>query len=105
MEQLRRGLITAEQVQFSELQNIITRALGTEGTVQADTRDMTAEPGDTLLLVSDGLTRHLSNGEIIRIVSGASSCKDACAHLITAAREAGGLDNITCLILRFQEKL
>jgi len=87
MEQLRRGLITAEQVQFSEVQNIITRALGTESRVQADVRDMTAEPGDTLLLVSDGLTRHISDGEILRIVSSASSCKEACAHLVSAARE------------------
>lgn len=104
MEQLRRGLITAEQAQFSEVQNIITRALGTEKRVQSDTRDMAAEPGDTLLLASDGLTRHLSDSKILQIVSSASSCEDACAHLIAAAREDGGLDNITCLILRFQEK-
>jgi protein phosphatase len=104
MEQLRRGLITAEQAQHSEVQNIITRALGTERNVQADIRDMMAEPGDTLLLVSDGLTRHLSDLEILRIASSASSSKEACAQLVAAARDAGGLDNITCLILRFEEK-
>lgn len=104
MEQLRRGLITAEQALHSEVQNIITRALGTERSVQVDLRDLSAAPGDTLLLASDGLTRHISDAEILKIVSRASSATDACAHLVAAAREAGGLDNITCLILHFADK-
>jgi protein phosphatase len=104
MEQVRRGLITAEQAQHSDIQNIITRALGTEQSVEPDLCDLAAEAGDTLLLTSDGLTRHLSDEEIMEIIEGASSCKQACQRLIAEAKEDGGLDNITCMILRFVEK-
>lgn len=104
MEQLRHGLITAEQARHSEVQNIITRALGTGEDIRADLRDMTAEAGDTLLLASDGLMRHIADDEIRDIVEGAATCEDECAQLVSAAKEAGGLDNITCLVLRFVEK-
>jgi protein phosphatase len=104
MEQLRRGLITEEQARHSEVQNIITRALGTEADIQVDLRDLNAEPGDILLLASDGLTRHIANEDILGIVEGAPSCEDGCARLVAAAREAGGLDNITCVLLRFVEE-
>ncbi len=101
MEHVRRGLMTAEQAQQSELQNIILRALGTEETVEPDLRDLSVEPEDTLLLTTDGLTRHLPDDRIREIVAPAPSCKIACAQLIDAANEAGGQDNITCLIVRF----
>jgi serine/threonine protein phosphatase PrpC len=101
MEHVRRGLMTVEQAQQSELQNIILRALGTEQTVEPDLGDLVAEPGDTLLLTTDGLTRHVSDDRILEIVAQASSCRKACVRLIDAAKQAGGEDNITCLIVRF----
>jgi protein phosphatase len=104
MERFRRGLITAEQAQQSELQHIILRALGSEETVEADLAAFVAEPGDALLLTSDGLTRHLPDERILEIVAHASSCKQACARLIDEANQGGGQDNITCLVLRFVEK-
>jgi protein phosphatase len=104
MEQLRRGLITATQARNSEIQNVITRALGAADNVEPDLRDMTAEPGDMLLLASDGLTRDLSDETILAIIENASSCKLACERLIDAARKAGGHDNITCMLVRFPQK-
>jgi len=104
MEQLRHGLITAEQARRSEVQNVITRALGTEENVSVDLRDLSAQPGDTLLLASDGLTRHIEDAEILSIVSAAPSSKEACAQLVAAALKAGGHDNVTCLVLRFVEQ-
>jgi serine/threonine protein phosphatase PrpC len=104
MEHVRRGLITAEQAQHSEIQNIILRALGTEDHVEPDLSDLVAQPGDTLLLTSDGLTRHVSDQGILEIVDHASSCRQACESLIEAAKQGGGHDNITCLILKFEEE-
>src|SRR5205807_4087006 len=52
MEQVRRGLITKEEAEQSEMQNIIIRALGSEATVQPDVADMVALPNDLLLLAS-----------------------------------------------------
>jgi serine/threonine protein phosphatase PrpC len=104
MEHVRRGLITAEQAQNSAIQNIIIRALGSEESVEPDLSDLVAEPGDTVLLATDGLTRHVSDPEILEIVARASSCRQACERLVESAKQAGGRDNITCLILRFVER-
>lgn len=104
MEQVRRGLLTKEQAERSEMQNIILRALGSEDTVEPDLSDLEAEAGDVLLLTSDGMTRHVSEESILSIIAGSSSLTQACAGLIDAAKMAGGYDNITCLLLRFVEK-
>ncbi len=104
MEHVRRGLITPEQAQRSEIQNIIIRALGAEDSVEPDLSDLVAEPGDTLLLTTDGLTRHISDDGILEIIEHAPSCMQACEQLIDAGKQAGGHDNITCLMMRFVEK-
>jgi protein phosphatase len=100
MEQVRRGYITLEQAQKSEMQNIILRALGSEEAVEADIEDLVAMPGDVLLMTSDGLTRHVQDEEILEIVQGSSGLEQACGALVMAARERGGDDNITCLLVR-----
>jgi serine/threonine protein phosphatase PrpC len=104
MEQVRRGLITAEEAQRSEMANIIIRALGSEETVEPDLSDLVAETGDTLLLTSDGLTRHVPDEKLLELVEQAGSLRHACDALIEVAKQAGGHDNITCLLVRFVEK-
>ncbi len=104
MEQVRRGLITLEEAHASDMQNIIIRALGPEAAVEPDLDDMMAQPGDLLLLCSDGLTRHVSDENILEITTGTVSLRLMCERLIEAAREGGGSDNITCLLLRFVEQ-
>jgi serine/threonine protein phosphatase PrpC len=103
MEQVRRGLITREQAATSDMQNIIIRALGTEETVQPDLDDLMAMPGDVLVMVSDGLTRHVSDEEILSTITSSASLRFACDSLVEAARDAGGEDNITVLLLRVVE--
>jgi len=104
MEQVRRGLITREEAAASEMQNIIIRALGPEESVQPDLDDRQAWPGDVLVLCSDGLTRHVSDENICQIVTGVAALSLACDELIEAARDGGGHDNITCLLLKFEEQ-
>ncbi len=103
MEQVRRGLLTMEEAQRSEMQNIIIRALGPEDKVQPDLDDQIAQPGDVLLLCSDGLNRHVPDDSILDIVQGTISLQLMADRLIDAAREGGGSDNITVLLLRFQQ--
>ncbi len=100
MEQVRHGLITREEAERSALQNIIIRALGSEETVEPEVDDIIAVPGDVLLLATDGLTKHVKDEEIQNIVVTARSLDDACSRLIQAAKDGGGDDNITCLLLR-----
>ncbi len=102
MERVRRGLMTAEEAAVSEMQNVITRALGAEQEVQPDMADLEVAPGDTLLLSSDGLVRHVTNDQILEIVRNAPSLQAACDSLIEAAKSGGGSDNITCVLVRFR---
>jgi serine/threonine protein phosphatase PrpC len=104
MEQVRRGYITLEQAQKSEMQNIILRALGSEEVVEADIEDLVAVPGDLLLMASDGLTRHVQDEEILEIVQAPASLEQACSALIQTARDRGGDDNITCLLVRIVDR-
>ncbi len=101
MEQVRRGLLSREAAQNSEMQNIIIRALGPDQSVEVDVDDLEAQPGDILLLCTDGLTRHLSDETIRDTINAAASVEVACDRLIEAARAAGGSDNITCMLLKF----
>ena len=104
MEQVRRGLITAEQAKRSEVQNIIIRALGSEASVQVDLQDLVASAEDVLLLCSDGLTRHVEDEELLEVIVNAGDMTSACDGLIHRARERGGEDNITALLLRFSDQ-
>lgn len=104
MEQVRRGMISAEEAVQSGGQNYIVRALGAEAEVEPDLADLAPESGDLLLFTSDGLTRHVSDSQIVPIVLQAASLEDACEALIQAAKEGGGLDNITCLLVRLVEQ-
>jgi protein phosphatase len=102
MEQVRRGMLTKEEAEQSEMQNIIIRALGPEETVQPDLDDLMAQPGDVVLLCSDGLTRHVPDDSILEIAQGTISLSLMADRLIDAARDGGGSDNITALLLRFR---
>jgi len=99
MEQVRRGMITLEEAEHFEMQNVIVRALGSEDTVEPDLADLSLEEGDTLLLCSDGLSRYVKEGPIMEMIAG-KNLEEACDALIEAAKKGGSDDNITCLLIR-----
>lgn len=99
-EQVRLGRMTPAEALRSPLRNVITRALGTQGRVTPDTFDIEAEAGDLFLLCSDGLTRELPDAKIESMLGAALPLDALCASLVEAANEAGGGDNITCLLVR-----
>jgi PPM family protein phosphatase len=103
MEQVRRGLITLEEAEQSEMQNIIIRALGSEETVEPDVDEMIARPGDLLLLASDGLTKHVKDAQMLELLKSAATLEQGCDKLIQAAKDHGGDDNITCVLVRVVE--
>ncbi len=103
MEQVRRGLMTLEEAERSEMQNIIIRALGSEPTVEPDVDDFVALPGDTLLLASDGLTKHVKDPKLLEFVQTSPTLDKAVDAMIQAAKDHGGDDNITVLLLRFEQ--
>jgi protein phosphatase len=103
-EQVRRGLITAEQAEQSDLQNIIIRALGSEEKVEPDVQDLIALRDDIYLLATDGLTKLVKPDSMKNILETSRSLDAACEDLIKAAKDKGGDDNITCLLLRIVEE-
>jgi protein phosphatase len=104
MEQVRRGLMTPQEAERSDVQNIILRALGSEETVEPELEDMVLVPGDVIVLASDGLTKHVRDESILAILKAQGNLERACDALIAAAKEHGGDDNITCLLVRVSEQ-
>jgi len=101
-EQIRMGRMSQSEAVRSPLRNVITRALGTQNSVTPDVFELEAEPGDLFLLCSDGLTRELSDTRIESILRESAPLEELCAQLVAAANQAGGHDNITCLLVRAQ---
>lgn len=99
-EQIRQGLMTHQQAAVSELQSVLTRALGMEESVEVDADEMELFPGDSLLLCSDGLTRMVPDDEITGILSQVPDVQTAAERLVRRANECGGHDNITVVVVR-----
>jgi protein phosphatase len=99
-EQVRMGRMTHEEALHSPLRNVITRALGTQSSVDPDLFELEAEVGDIFLLCSDGLTGEVPDAQLEALLAADLPLDAICANLVDAAKLAGGHDNITCLLVR-----
>lgn len=103
-EQIQSGIISAEQARSHPLRNVVTRALGGKPDLAVDIQVQKMEPGDVLLLCSDGLTTMIPDEGIVEIVSEAGGdIEKAAKALVAEANARGGEDNITVLLLKFEE--
>ncbi|MBW4026822.1 MAG: Stp1/IreP family PP2C-type Ser/Thr phosphatase [Acidobacteria bacterium] len=100
-EQVRLGQLTAQEANGSPLRNVITRAVGIDRTVASEISPFEAEPGDLLLLCTDGLTREVPDDTLAQLLRNGDDLEHTCETLIMAAKAAGGHDNITCLLVRY----
>jgi len=98
-DMIRRGQLTEAEARYHPNRSVITRALGTDPNMAADTFDVEAAPGDRLLLASDGLTGMLEDGMIAEILATYREPSVAARALIDAANEAGGHDNISVVVV------
>ena len=103
-EQVRRGIITPQQAEESEMQSVLLRALGAHADVEVDVDEVGIFPGDVLLLCSDGLTRMVTEPEIAGTLQSETDPVLAAQKLVDLANESGGLDNATVIVVRFQEE-
>jgi PPM family protein phosphatase len=99
-EQVRLGHMTQADAENSPLRNVITRAIGTQKSVQPEITDLPLEAGDILLLCSDGLTREVPEARITSILRGPETIEELCQQLIDAANDAGAHDNVTAILIR-----
>jgi protein phosphatase len=103
-EQLLSGVISADQARSHPLRNVVTRALGGKADLQVEMQVHKIKPGDVLLLCSDGLTTMLPDDEMGTLVRKAGDdLVQAAKSLVAAANSRGGEDNITVLLLKFQD--
>jgi protein phosphatase len=98
-EQMRLGTMTREEAERSPFRSVITRAIGTQDTVTEEMLEMETEPGDLFLLCTDGLTREVPEDEIGRVLGVGNDLQSAAERLVEEANEAGGRDNVTCLLV------
>jgi serine/threonine protein phosphatase PrpC len=99
-EQVRQGRMTEQEAASSGLQNVLIRALGTSAEVDVDLSEELVLEGDTVLLCSDGLTRELTDAQIAAVLGECGEAQEAAERLVDLAKQAGGGDNITAIVLR-----
>ena len=95
-----RGQITPEQARQHPQKNLITRALGAESRLRADLFRQPMEPGDALLLCSDGLSNVVSDQELLYEVLHGGPAEDCCRRLLDIALSRGAPDNVTAVLLQ-----
>ena len=102
-EQIRSGVISADQARSHPLRNVVTRALGGKAELRVDIRSLKTKAGDVLLLCTDGLTTMLPDDDIKEsLLRCMPDLERTARELIDAANERGGEDNITVLLMRFE---
>ncbi len=101
-EQVGAGLLTPAQAHASPLRHVITRALGATAAVEPDLLDQDVRKNDVFLLCSDGLTEMVDDRKIGTIL-GSLAPDAAVKKLIDAANAAGGVDNITVVVVKVLE--
>jgi protein phosphatase len=102
-ELVRQGKLTEAQAAEHPQRSIITRALGPEPQVDVDTFSYPMQPGDVVMLCSDGLTSMVSEERVAEVLNTAPSLEEAAERLIDDANEAGGRDNITVVLCRLED--
>ena len=95
----RQGRLTAAEAAVHPQRNILTRALGIDGTVLVDSWEILPVVGDRYLICSDGLFNEVDESRIAATLRRLADPNEACRELIRLANEGGGRDNITCVIV------
>lgn len=103
-ELVKSGEITKEMAEHHPQKNILIRSVGMPGDVQVDLNEHMWLNGETLLICSDGLTNMVTDEEIQAIICSGISVAEQASSLIEAANEAGGTDNITVVLVHFNEE-
>jgi len=97
-DMIASGELTPAQAAVHPFRSVVTRAVGMESRVLVDRMERDLRPVDRVLLCTDGLTTMVADHEIADLLADRSA-PDAAAALIAAANRAGGLDNISVVVV------
>ncbi len=104
-EEVRAGRMTREQAAHHPSKNVISRALGAEDNVEVDMKTVEVESGTEFLLCSDGITRHVSDGEIRQLLIATDDLGEVCEELKKRCYERGAEDNLTVVVVRAGDRV
>lgn len=96
---VKAGAISEDEAESHPYKNVITRCLGMQANVEPDTLELVLQPGDRILMCSDGLSNMVTNQVMEEKVNDNEDPNKACAELVELANENGGTDNITVVLL------
>jgi len=99
-EQRKMGLISASEIATSDARHVLIRSLGPEMFVSPDTSALTLQPGDVLVLTTDGVHDELCDAEIAAIASQKKDAAQIAREIVARAVEIDGGDNTTALVIR-----
>jgi len=103
-ELARQGVIEDAQIAGHARSNVLTRAVGIKDEVEVDMFDWLLQPGDKLLLCSDGLWKAFpDNNELARFLASAQTSAELCQALVAQAKERDGSDNISAVVITLNQ--
>ncbi|MFA1818619.1 Stp1/IreP family PP2C-type Ser/Thr phosphatase [Virgibacillus oceani] len=100
-ELVRSGQISKDDAEQHPRKNVLLKALGTEEHITPDLESMSWEPGNKLLLCSDGLTNKVSDEELKKLISAEKNLQEIGEEMIQLANDRGGEDNISLIIIHY----
>ena len=98
-ELVDKGEITKDEARDHPDKNVITKAIGISSSLKAEIKTVHLENDESLLLCCDGVTAHLSDDDIKKIVQETPDPQHACKKIVDMANDRGGSDNISLIIL------
>ncbi len=101
-EQVANGILTPSEARVHPFRNVITQALGNGGDLEIEVQELELGKSDRLLLCSDGLSGMVGDSQIWDIVKQSPDLQTAVETLITVARDNGGEDNITAVLVGWE---
>jgi serine/threonine protein phosphatase PrpC len=103
-QMVRAGELTSAQAEVHPHRNILTRVVGVDPGVEVDELEIELRPGDRLLLCTDGLTNMLPDARIAQVLGEEDEPRAAAERLVAEANQAGGIDNITVVLVDLVEE-
>src|SRR5205814_5766857 len=98
-EEVRAGRMTPEQAANHPSKNVISRALGAEAAVEVDMKTIEVEDGTTFLLCTDGITRHIPDSELRRLLVSGQTPEAICADMKGLCYQRGTEDSLTAVVV------
>jgi protein phosphatase len=101
VEQVKAGRMSERDAEISPYRHVLSRSLGVMPSVEVDIySDVRLQPGDALMLCSDGVSTYLGRNDLPRILEESLTSQEAAERLVRLAIGRGGADNATVVVAR-----